>query len=274
MAIPENAQLNAFLAEEARGTELPAETAPVETKPEATEGVKPEPAAKPETAPEETAQPEGDPPDPTHFRQLRDVVESTKREREDWKSKAVRAETERDELRRQLEEAKRPAAQQQPPQPIDPAQDPQGFTQRIQGVVLNERLNVSELLLRKELGAEKVDALIAEFKQAAQYDPSLFQKLYAQPDPYGWAAQQVEVMRLQREIGTDPAAYRARIEAEARAKWDAEHAANGNGAQQRQSPAAGMAPSLANARSVAGRSAPAFTGDLPLSEILALPRRH
>ena len=190
--------------------------------------------------------------------------------RQDWKEKAVRAETERDELRRQLEEAKRvaqqPPQQYQQPPPLDPVQNPEAFVERVQQVVLNERLNASEMMLRREIGAEAVDAAIAEFKQAAQADPSLFPKLYQQSDPYAWMAKQVEVLRVQREIGDDPAAYRARL----RAEIEAELAARGDAPLPPQapvSPAARLPPSLANARSAAPRSNGAWSGPTPLSEL-------
>lgn len=266
----ENSQLTAFLAEEARGMTAPAPAEPAPATQPAPEPAPATPAATDAPAvTTETAQPDDTATDPQHFRQLREVVESTKREREDWKSKAVRAETERDGLLKQLDEAKRAAPVPQPQyQPIDPAQDPAGFTQRLQGVVLNERLNTSEMLLRRELGAEKVDALIGEFQAAARADPALYTKLYAQPDPYGWAARQVETIRLQRDIGDDPAAYRARIETEARAKWEAEMATRGPSMPQGSSVPA-MQPSLASARSVAARSAPQWSGEPSLDDVVA-----
>jgi hypothetical protein len=57
---------------------------------------------------------------------------------------------------------------------------------------LNDRLYASESLLRKEVGDKKVDAATAYFRAAAAKDPSLFPKLYAQPDPYRWALRQME----------------------------------------------------------------------------------
>ena len=262
-------ELNAFLgvaAAEPAAPEPEAQPAPVESTPEPAAA-----PAKPETKPA-AAEPDDAAPEQSEDGKIAfQAFERERARRQDWKEKAVRAETERDELRRQLEEAKRapPAAATPPapPQPIDPAADPQGFVNRIQGVVLNERLNQSEMMLREKLGDDPVNAIITEFKQASAANPSLIQQLYAQVHPYQWAAKQVDILRAQREIGDDPAAYRARIEAEARAKWDAEHAANGT-AQPRVSPAAGMPPSLANARSVAGRAAPAFTGPTPLQDIL------
>jgi hypothetical protein len=169
-------------------------------------------------------------------------------------------------LAKQLEEIKKappPQVQREPMAPIDPAQDPQGFVARIQSVMLNERLNTSELLLRKELGSDKVDAAIADFKQAADTDQTLYGKLYAQPDPYGWMAKEVERMRLQREIGDDPAKWR---EAE-RQRLREEMAAEAKPQAAPVSPVANLPPSLANVRSAAARGAPAFSGPPALSDI-------
>ena len=166
---------------------------------------------------------------------------------------------------KKLKKAPAPPVQLQPQpqyQPIDPAQDPAGYHARIQGVLLNERLNMSKMMLRKELGAEKVDAAIAEFKQHAAADPRLYTQLYRQTDPYGWMAGKVERLGLIRRVTTDPAGY----EAELRAKWEAE--ANGTPPAPRVSPAAKLPPSLANVRSALPRSSSAYTGPQSLDNIL------
>lgn len=247
--------LNDFLKGNAEDEPV-AETPPVET---------PEPVAE-ATAPEPEAKTEDEPPASTDGRTVPlAALEKVRAERADHKERAARFEGELAEVRRQLEEAKRgPAIQPQAPQPINPVENPEGFVERIQQVVLNERLNTSELMLRKELGAETVDAAIAEFQAAAKADPSLFPKLYSQPDPYAWMHKQVERIRAQAEIGDDPAAYRAKLEADLRAKWEAEQ---GAAPVAKVSPAAGLAPSLANARSAASRSAPTFTGPTPLEDL-------
>ena len=168
-------------------------------------------------------------------------------------------------VRRQQEEAARPQPQQMPPlAPIDPSQDPQGFTNRLQQVLLNERLNNSEMMLREKLGPEKVDEYVAEFKQLAQRDQTLFGKLYQQTNPYSWMTREVDRLRMLNDIGDDPAAYRSKLEAEARAKWEAEAKA-----AVPVSPAAGLQPSLANARSVAGRRDSTWTGEPSLEDVLA-----
>ena len=179
---------------------------------------------------------------------------------------------------RQLEEAKKappPAPQQPPPQmqPLpDPQQDPVGFARGFaiqqQQMLLNERLNMSEMMLREKLGPDKVDEYVNEFKQHAERDPTLFGKLYTQTNPYGWMTREVDRLRLQRDIGDDPAKFRERLIAEERAKWEAEAAQRGPAVPQA-APVPGMQPSLANARSVAGRTAAAWTGEPSLEDVLA-----
>ena len=226
----------------------------------------------------------------------RRAYEDERRKRQDWKERAARAEAERDLYRRQVEEAQQraiPAAAPQPsPQPppqlppIDIVANPQGFVERVQQVfahertqleqkMLNDRLNMSEERLRDKIG-DKVDEYVKEFQVFAQRDPSLWGKLYSQANPYGWLQREIDRQRLHRDVGDDPEAFKARL----RAEWEAEQAANaggtnggggGNGAAPpRAMPR--MAPSLANVRSVAGRTDVGFSGAPSLDDILARPQ--
>ena len=192
--------------------------------------------------------------------------------RNDWKSKYAAEQARAELLAKQLEEAKRPRVEP-PPQPApvpvpDFNQDPQGFIQhqavRNQQVILNERLNISEYMLREKIGSEAVDQYVKDFQEHAERDPSLWPKLYAQPTPYQWLTKEIDRRRLHSEIGDDVGAYRQKLIAEERAKWEAERTQ----AQPAVSPAAGLPPSLANARSVAGRSAPAWTGEPSLDDVV------
>lgn len=287
----DNPQLDAFLAEGApqepaqapatptgTGPSGPPESPPADAKPSAAPAAPAkaiEKAAKPEE-PDDDAEPPA--PRPGEAVIPRHALEDERRKRNDWKERAVKAETQHQELMRQLEEAKKappPAPQQPPPQmqPLpDPQQDPVGFARGFaiqqQQMLLNERLNMSEMMLREKLGPDKVDEYVNEFKQHAERDPTLFGKLYTQTNPYGWMTREVDRLRLQRDIGDDPAAFRSRIEAEARAKWEQEVAARGPTVPQG-APVPGMQPSLANARSVAGRTAQAWTGEPSLEDVLA-----
>lgn len=265
-----NDDLDAFLS---NGATPPPEPAPLAPVVEATPPPVETPAAA--VAPAQ-AEDDAEPPEPVDGEELvpRRAFDALRHQRHDWKAKAIEAETKRAELERQLNEAKA-AANRPPPMPApvpeevpNPAVDPAGYHAYVQNQIArdatNQRLNMSEMLLRREKGAEAVDSAIAEFKVAAERDPGLFRQLYSQPDPYGWAYAHVERLRLLAEVGDDPAAFKAKIEADARAKWEAERAIP---APRPVSPAAGMAPSLANARSVAGRSAPTYTGPTPLEAI-------
>jgi hypothetical protein len=250
----------------------------------------PAPAAKPDTPPPEAAKaepakaaPDPPPPDPDedigHDGGM--IPASTfHKARTDWKTKTVEAQTEARLLREQIEAIKRqPAAQappqqpqhQPPPEPLDPVRDPVGYHNRLQSVLLNDRLNLSEMLEREKHPPEAFEAAVVEFQEAAKLQPDLYSKLHSQRHPYGWLMKEVEKLRLTRELGDDPAAFRAKIAAEERAKWEAEQ---GNGAPP-VSPAAGLPPSLATTRSAAPRNAGAFTGPPDLADILRRePRRR
>jgi hypothetical protein len=264
-----NEALDSFLASETQAA--PPEPVPREAPEPRQEA--PEPKAEATRQPESKAAekpPEDDaePPQPLDGEPVipRRAYEDERRKRQDWKEKAARLEGELAAYKRQQEEARQPPPEQMPPlQPIDPAQDPVGFTARIQQVLLNERLNNSEERLREKIGDDKLNEYVGEFKEMAQRDQTLFGKLYSQTNPYGWMVREVDRLRHLREVGDDPSAYRAKIEAEARARWEAEAKA----APPPPSPAAGMQPSLATARSVAGRTAGNWTGEPSLEDVLA-----
>ena len=276
-----NEQLESFLASESAPAPAPEPATPA--APEAPPAASaPKPEAKPDPgAKAAAAKPEpeddGEPPEPLEGEPVipRRAYEDERRKRQDWKARAVEAETKHKELMRQLEDAQRratapPPQPQAPPQPPpDPAVDPRGFAQHLvqqqQQALLNERLNNSEMLLREKIGDEKLSEYVNEFRSMAEADPTLFGKLYSQPHPYNWLTREVDRLRLVRDVGDDPAAFRSKIEAEARAKWEAEAKA----APPPVSPAAGLQPSLATARSVAGRSAGAWTGEPSLEDVLA-----
>ena len=277
-----NEQLDAFLKGEA-GT-VTEEPASVESTPAPEPKAAPEKAAAPseggggDKKPPATTEPdEAEPPDPIEGEPVipRRAYEDERRKRQDWKLRAVEAETKHKELQRQLEEATRratapppqPQAQPQYQPPPDPQVDPRGFAQYLiqeqQKQLLNERLNMSERMAKKEIGAEKLTKYVEDFRKMSETDATLFGKLYSQPDPYDWLVHEVDRLRLVQDVGSDPAAYRDKILAEGRAQWEAEKAAP------TPSPALGMQPSLAGARSVAGRTAGAWSGEPSLDDVLS-----
>src|SRR5207344_2486842 len=111
---------------------------------------------------------------------------------------------------------------QPPPEPLDPVRDPVGYHNRLQSVLLNDRLNLSEMLEREKHAPEAFEAAVAEFQAVAAQQPDLYTKLHAQRHPYGWLMKEIEKLRLTRELGDDPAGYKAKL----RAEWEAEQQAN------------------------------------------------
>jgi len=270
-------ELDAFLdtgKQPAAPTDAAPAPAPAAPPPEA-------PAAKPDTAKAEAPKAEPPAPDPDedigHDGGM--IPASTfHKARTDWKTKTVEAQTEARILREQVEAFKKQSAAppqqapqyQPPPEPLDPVRDPVGYHNRLQSVLLNDRLNLSEMLEREKHPPEAFEAAVQEFQAAAAQQPELYSKLHAQRHPYGWLMKEVEKLRLTRELGDDPAAYKARLIAEERAKWEQEQ---GNGAPP-VSPAAGLPPSLATTRSAAPRSSGAFSGPPALEDIFARPKRR
>jgi hypothetical protein len=267
-------QLDAFLS----GGNPPEEAAPEPSKatPEAApDKAAPTAKATPPSTKPATPEPDDDaePGEPAPHEAIvpRTAYEKERARRQNWVERASRAEAERDALAKQLEAAKAPPPQSTPPamlEPIDPVRDPEGYTRRMRGVVLNERLNTSEMMALDKHGKEVIDKETEYFQKRTQTDPRLWNELYSKPHPYQWMIDSNATARLHEEIGTDPEAYKARIIAEEKAKWESERSAPPV------SPAAGLPPSLANARSSAPRSTNGFSGPPSLADILARPKRN
>ena len=127
------------------------EPEPQQAPPATPEPKAPEPPKEPPEPPAVEPDDEGDPPEPSPGEPVvpRRALEDERHKRQNYVAQAAKFEAERDMLAKQLEELKRAPAQPPQPQapaavqPIDPAQDPQGYHARIQGVLLNERLNMS-----------------------------------------------------------------------------------------------------------------------------------
>ena len=271
-----NEQLESFLKGETATVTEDAPAPPAEA-PQPEKAATPSEGGSGDKKPPATTEPDdADPPEPLEGEPVipRRAYEDERRKRQDWKARAVEAETRHKELQRQFEDAQRratapPPQPQAPPQPPpDPATNPQGWAQHVvqqqQAALLNERLNNSEMMLADKIGAEKLSEYVNEFRNLANADPTLFGKLYSQPHPYAWLTREVDRLRLVRDVGDDPAAYREKILAEERVKWEAEAKA-----APAVSPAAGMQPSLGTARSVAGRTAGAWSGEPSLEDVLA-----
>lgn len=251
-----------------------------------------EAAAEPEAAvaTPEPAAPEPEPAaetpidNPANFRQLREVVEATKRERNDYKGERDRLAGEKAAMLAELEAFRKasvaqPVAAPAAPEPRrevaipNPVEDPQGYHEAIQRDIFNRSLNMSEVMLRQQVGDDAdVDAKVAVFKKLADADPSLRAELQRQAHPYKFVYDHAKKSLAMEEIGGDPGAFRAKIEAEIRAKIEAEYA--GAPAQQPAAQSRVVLPqSLGTARSAGPRSAPVMNVPEDFNDILAVGRK-
>lgn len=216
----------------------PQDPAPADPAPEPA----PAPAAPPAAAPESKTVP-------------LDALEAERKQRKDWKEKALRAEGELEAYRRQ-------AAGQQPQgetQPLDPMQ-------AMQAQVLNERFNMSEMIARRDYA--DLDAKLEIFEKAAQANPALAAQLQRQAHPWDWMYKEAQKIQLMQEIGDNPASYREKLKAELLAELGQTPGAAPVEAAPAAAPAAQVPQSLATARSAGARSAPVWSGPSSLDSIL------
>lgn len=266
-------ELDDFLGDEPGQAEADAPSAAVETP----EALVAEPEGQQPALPAEPAAIEDDTEttgNPVNFRKLREAVEATKKERNDYKGERDRLQGEMAAIKAELEAARKapPAApvQEEQPEPLaipNPVEDPQGYHAYQQRMLFNERLNQSEMMLRDQ--HDDVDEKMAVFKQAATANPALRSELTRQVHPYRWAYQQAQRIMAMEEIGGDPAAYRAKVEAELRAKWEAEY----TGTQPQAATRIQLPQSLGTARSAGSRSTPVINVAESFDDILAVGRK-
>lgn len=257
--------------------------------------LEPQPASEPAAVIEDedggTPPPEGDTVPRAAY-----LAERTKRQ--DHKGRADKLEGElraREErlaaLEAQLADARKaaapspaPAAEtpapEQPRQPQaipDPREDPQGYAAYVEGRAFSTFLNTSEMMLREKHDSASVDEAVATFKQAIAKNPALYGEFQRQPNPYRWMYDYVQRNKALDEIGADPAAYRAKLEADMRAqletdirsKLEAEMAARTPAPPPVKPPVTLPPSSIGTGRSAAARSAPVWTGPPPIEDIFA-----
>lgn len=106
--------------------------------------------------------------------------------------------------------------------------------------------------------------------QSQKLDPADYQKVVSSPNRYAAAVQWHQRQLAQAEIGDDPAAYKAKLEAEIREKVLAE--VKGEGQQQEQQRQPVMPSNLAGVRNVGSRSGPAWGGPASINDIFARKR--
>lgn len=160
------------------------------------------------------------------------------------------------ELARLREQQAKPAPM---PSPVD---DPEGYARHVAEVAFNEKLNVSEMLVRKEHAPEAVDEVIALFRAEAERNPAIGMRLRSELHPWDWMMKEAARIKARQEIGDDPVAYRDRIRQELMAEMQANKPAVAA------SPPTTLPKSLAAERSVGARTSDTYAGPPPIDEIV------
>lgn len=182
-------------------------------------------------------------------------------------------------LQRQVSELLQrvPVPKQEQAPPPDFYDNPAVATQHVvapQFEQINQTLLANaRLIAGMKYSDDEVDTAEKAFIEAVQnrqLDPADYQKVVGSPNRYAAAVQWHKRQQAQAEIGPDPAAYRAKVEAEILAKHGIQPPANGQ--QQQPTPAPVMPSNLATARNVGNRSGPAWAGPQPLESIFAQKR--
>lgn len=224
---------------------------PEATEPQAPEAPEPPKAEEPKEPPKESKVEEGAPTapetEPKHVPLA--ALEDERRKRQ--------------EIQRELEALRSKPADKA----IDPVVDPEGFRKHFeeqsQKALVNERLNMSEQIVRSHLGDEAVDAAMQAFEEAEKSNPGLRATILASRHPYQSLVEWHKREQTLATVGTDLTAYEQRL----REKWLEEVKANpaalGLAVPTPQQP---VAPSLANRPSVGARDS--WTGPTPLGDIL------
>lgn len=217
------------------------------------EQVTEQPAVEQEAAPE-TEQSTSPPPGEKDTKSVPlSALEAVRHERTDWKEKAIRYEAE-------LKTIKEMQTQQQPQEQVEV--DPYVS---MQNEIFNERLNMSEMLARKD--HPDIDEKLAVFEIALKNNPALGAELRRQTHPWDWMYQQAKKIQMMQEMGDDPDSYRKKLEEELRAQIKAEFEAQSNPIPSA-APQAQIPQSLAGTRSAGVRNAPVWTGPSSLDSIL------
>lgn len=187
-------------------------------------------------------------------------------------------------LQRQMTEVLQriPVPKQEPAAKPDWFENPELATQTaVQSTVSPQFAQINQQLLaiardnaETRFTPEVVNTAEQEFIKALQsktLDPADYQKVVSSPNRYAAAVQWHKRQLAQAEIGDDPAAFKARLEAEILAKHGltAEGAAAEVPAQQK--PAV-MPSDFAGARNVGSRSGPAWSGPPSLQDIFDTSR--
>jgi hypothetical protein len=237
-----------------------------------------DPQATADAAPEGSAEPqaegEGAPPAPDGGTVPVGALQAERRERQDWKERAIREEEQRKALERELAQLRaqppQPAATAQPeppPQratPPDPVMDPEGFARHWEEQRMHDRFAMSELLVRQQ-HPDAEDVIKAAMEQI-KANPALAAPLKTAHHPIQALYDMGKKALAMKDIGDDPAAFEAKLREKLRAEILAEQQ-QAAAPEQPGAPAVTLPPSLAGMRSAAPRGSTPFTGPTPLKEL-------
>jgi hypothetical protein len=212
------------------------------------EAIQPEPVAEPEGVkepePETAPEVKAAPPAVEEKQSTQVPITALLDERE----KRQRAQQEAEYYRRLIE-------QQKPQEKPDFYEDPEKFAavqqQTVQQALWNERLNMSEAIVRDKHGDEVVDAATQAFQQALQANPALYAEMRQARNPYGYVVDWHKKQSFLSEVGDPDRWKQSQIEAlraQVRAELEAEFT-------QKAKPAA-PPRSLAKAPSAGGEANP------------------
>lgn len=209
-----------------------------------------------------------------------------RKKRQETEQKLSEREKEFVELQKRLKEIEgsgQPQPQQRPAQQPaaapDPWLDPEGYARHIAAEndkrLFRDRVEISQELMRSK--HDDYDDVEKVFREECKTNPFLAQQLRTSSFPARFAYEQGKKLMALREIGDDPAAFKAKVEAELKAKIESEKTATPQPAapQPAITPTSPTPqpppppPSLAGVTSSAPRKAGTkFEGPTPLDAIL------
>lgn len=192
------------------------------------------------------------------------VVQDERKKRQEKEREVAEYQRKIREYEQQLNMRQQP--QQQPPDwYAEPDKAAAVMHQHMQRELIGTRVSMSQAVMRQQY--QDYDELEAVFAEAAEQQPHLWQQLYRHPMPAQFAYEQARKIKLMRDIGDDPEAYRQRIIAEHEASRGQQPQAQHQAPVRRSSPlptSLGRAPSATPRDERNGR----FTSRTELSDIL------
>lgn len=150
----------------------------------------------------------------------------------------------------------------EPVKPIDFYDDPDGaLAQRVaplQQQLVAQKLDTSRFMAEREFGAELVGKAVEFYNDPSRHAES--HQHINTPSPFHAAVDAYQRHQAAQEIGSDPAAYEAKVRAKILAEMKAENVA--------QKPKVAAPASMANDPNLGSRAAPEWGGPPSLDEIL------